>query len=144
MWIPGLILALVVSFVIRPLLVGLCLWPARIRPNERIFILFAGLKWAVPILLASYLLAAQIDSADRLYGIAVVVVIFSVVFHASLVPAVASWLHLPMRRLETEPWALGVRLQDEPEGPSATPSRPDRPRTGAPSTSSLPGPRRPG
>lgn len=115
-WIPGLILALVVSFVIRPVLVGLCLWPARIRPNERIFILFAGLKGAVPILLASYLLAAQINGADRLYGIAVVVVIFSVVFQASLVPAVASWLNLPMRRLEPEPWALGVRLQDEPEG----------------------------
>ena len=115
-WIPGLVLALVVSFVIRPVLVGLCLWPARIRPNERMFILFAGLKGAVPILLASYLLAAQIGGAERLYGITVVVVIFSVVFQASLVPAVATWLNLPMRRLETEPWALGVRLRDEPEG----------------------------
>ena len=31
-------------------------------------------------------------------------------------PAVAGWLHLPMRTSAPEPWALGVRLAEEPEG----------------------------
>ena len=50
-WIPGLILGAVLAFVIRPVLVGLCLFPARLKCNERNFVLFAGLKGAVPILL---------------------------------------------------------------------------------------------
>ncbi len=115
-WIPGLILGAVVAFVIRPVLVGLCLAPVALRRAERIFILFAGLKGAVPILLASFLLAAGIPQSQRLYGIVVVVVVFSVLVQAGLVPTVARLLELPMRTVPTEPWALGLRLRDEPEG----------------------------
>jgi len=49
-------------------------------------------------------------------GIVVVVVVFSVVVQGGLVPTVARLLHLPMRLIEPEPWALGVRLRDEPDG----------------------------
>lgn len=115
-WVPGLVLGAVLTIVIRPLLVGLCLWPTKLRRNERAFILFAGLKGAVPILLASYLLAAGVGQAERLYEIVVVVVVFSVVLQAGLVPTVAKKLHLPMRTVQPQPFALGVRLKDEPEG----------------------------
>ena len=70
--------------------------------------------WVPGLLL--FLLAARLPDAERLYGIVVVVVVFSVVVQGSLVPAVARLLHLPMRTIEPEPWALGVRLADEPEG----------------------------
>ena len=50
-WIPGLILGAVLAFAVRPALVGLSLIPARLKSNERNFVLFAGLKGAVPILL---------------------------------------------------------------------------------------------
>src|SRR5207248_3829620 len=43
-WIPGLILGAALAFVIRPALVGLCLIPARLKSNERNFVVFAGLK----------------------------------------------------------------------------------------------------
>lgn len=115
-WIPGLVLGATVAFVIRPVLVGLTLWPTRLERNERAFILFAGLKGAVPILLASYLLATGIEQGQRLYGIVVIVVAFSVVFQAGLVPTVARLLKLPMHTVEVQPWALGIRLVDEPEG----------------------------
>jgi cell volume regulation protein A len=115
-WIPGLILGAALAFVIRPVLVGLCLIPARLESNERNFVLFAGLKGAVPILLGSFLLAARVPEADRLYGIVAVVVVFSVVLQGSLVPAVARLLRVQMRAIEPEPWALGVRLRDEPAG----------------------------
>ena len=50
------------------------------------------------------------------YGIVIVVVVFSVVVQGSLVPAAARLLHVQMRAVEPQPWALGVRLRDEPEG----------------------------
>jgi cell volume regulation protein A len=115
-WGPGLVIGAVLAFVIRPVVVGLCLIPARLQNNERNFVLFAGLKGAVPILLGTFLLAAHVPDAARLYGIVVVVVVFSVLVQGSLVPTVAGLLSLPMRTVSQEPWAVGVRLSDEPEG----------------------------
>lgn len=115
-WVPGLALALVLAVVIRPLLVGPLLLPARLTRNENAFVLFAGLKGAVPLLLGSFLLTADVADAPRLYGIVVVVVVFSVVLQGGLVPTAARLLRLSMRQLEPEPWSLGVRLSDEPDG----------------------------
>jgi cell volume regulation protein A len=115
-WVPGLVLGASMAVIIRPLLVGLCLIPAKLQRNEQAFVLFAGLKGAVPILLGSLLLDANIQGAHRLYGIIIVVVAFSVLVQGSLVPTVARALHLPMRVLEPQPWSFGVRLAEEPEG----------------------------
>jgi cell volume regulation protein A len=115
-WVPGVIIGAAVVFIIRPALVGLCLMPARITGRERAFVLFAGLKGAVPILLGSYLITAHVPGAGRLYGIVSVVVIFSVFVQGSLVPAAARLLRIPIRAIDPQPWALGVRLQDEPSG----------------------------
>jgi cell volume regulation protein A len=115
-WIPGLLLGAALAFVIRPLLVGLCLIPVRLKSSQRNFVLFAGLKGAVPILLSSFMLTARLPGAERFYGIVVIVVVFSVVVQGSLVPTMARLLRLPMRTVEPEPWALGVRLRDEPSG----------------------------
>jgi len=115
-WIPGLILGVSVAIVVRPILVGLCLLPAHLPRAQRDFVLLTGLKGAVPILLGGYLLSAHVSGAQRLYGIVVVVVVFSVAVHASVVPGIARLLTLPMQPIELEPWALGVRLRNEPAG----------------------------
>jgi cell volume regulation protein A len=115
-WVPGLVLAVVLAVVIRPVLVGGCLLPARLRRNERRFVLFAGLKGAVPLLLGQLMLGAGVDQAHRLYGMVAVVVVFSVLVQGSLTPAAAQRLRVPMRPVDLEPWAMGVRLQNEPEG----------------------------
>lgn len=115
-WLPGLLLGLALALVIRPLLVGACLLPTRLRRNERTFVLFGGLKGAVPILLGSLVISADVVGADRLYGIVITVVAFSVIVQGSLVPTIAHALGLPMRKLEPQPWSLGVRLAEEPEG----------------------------
>lgn len=115
-WVCGLVIAVALTVLIRPLAVGFCLVPVRLQRNERAFVLFAGLKGAVPILLGELLRAAHVPDAERLYGVVVVVVIFSVLVQGSLVPGVANLLHLPMRTVETRPWEIGVRLADEPEG----------------------------
>jgi cell volume regulation protein A len=114
-WLPGLILGLALAIVIRPLVVGLCLLPAELERGERAFVLFAGLKGAVPILLGLLLLTADVPDAERLYGIVVIVVIFSVAVQGSLVPTVARRLGVPMQPIRPGPWAVGVQLQTEPD-----------------------------
>ncbi len=115
-WVPGLILALILIFVVRPLLVGVLTLPLRLTWGERTFVLWAGLKGAVPILLGAFVLSAGVPSAQRIYGIIFVVVLVSVVLQGSLVPSVARWCKVPMRSIEPEPWALGMRFRHEPEG----------------------------
>jgi cell volume regulation protein A len=115
-WGIGLTLALLLTFVIRPLLVGLLLAPVRLAWGERLFVLWAGLKGAVPILLGIFLLTAGVPDATRLYAIIFVVVAFSVLVQGGLVPAVAHRLGVPMRSVEPEPWSLGVRFRHEPRG----------------------------
>jgi potassium/hydrogen antiporter len=106
----GLTLAVLLTFVVRPLLVGLLLAPVRLAWGERLFVLWAGLKGAVPILLGTFLLTAGVPDATRLYGVIFVVVAFSALVQGGLVPAVAARLGVPMRAVEPEPWSLGVRF----------------------------------
>jgi len=115
-WAVGLGLALIMAFVVRPVLVGLVLWPVRLGRGERLFVLWAGLKGAVPILLGTYILTSGQADPVRAYGIVFVVVLFSVVVQGGLVPLVATRLRLPVRIVEQEPWALGMRFRDEPHG----------------------------
>ena len=112
--VPGIVLAALLAFVIRPLGVGALLLPIRLGRGERAFVLWAGLKGAVPILLGSFVLAAGRPGAQRLYEVIVVVVTLSVVVQGGLVPAVARLTRLPMRTIQPEPWSVGVRLREEP------------------------------
>ncbi|HEX7355127.1 MAG TPA: cation:proton antiporter [Mycobacteriales bacterium] len=130
-WVPGLVLGVVLACVLRPVLVGLCLLPARLRRNEAAFVLFAGLKGAVPILLGTLVVTGGVPHAARVYGIVIVVVVLSVVLQGGLVPEVARLLKLPMTVSYPQPYALGVRLAEEPEGVLRLRVRPGSPADGA-------------
>jgi cell volume regulation protein A len=115
-WQIGLILAALLAFVVRPLLVGLVLLPVPLGLGERVFVLWSGLKGAVPVLLGSYVLTSGDPGSLRVYNVVFVVVAFSVVVQGGLVPWLAGRVGLPMRVVEPEPWALGLRFRDEPHG----------------------------
>jgi len=95
-WFIGLVLAIVLAFVLRPVLCGLLLWPVRLARGERLFVLWAGLKGAVPILLGVFIVADGIAGYARLYAVIFVVVTFSVVVQGGLVPTVARRLSVPI------------------------------------------------
>jgi cell volume regulation protein A len=95
-WLDGLVLAVVLAVVARPLVVGLLLVPAKLSHNERIFVMWSGLKGAVPILLASFAVLGGVEDANRIYGIVFVVVAFSVVLQGASIPFVAARLGIPM------------------------------------------------
>jgi cell volume regulation protein A len=97
-WFEGLVLAALLAFVIRPLVVGALLLPVRLDRGERLFVMWSGLKGAVPILLAALALLGGVDDGNEIYGIVFVVVLFSVLVQGSLVPTVAARLNVPMER----------------------------------------------
>jgi cell volume regulation protein A len=109
-------LAAVLILLVRPLLVGLVLLPVRLRRGERAFVLWSGLKGVVPILLGTYVVAEGTEDADRLYAVIFVVVLVSVALQGGLVPTLARVWRVPMRVVEPEPWAMGMRFRDQPEG----------------------------
>jgi cell volume regulation protein A len=102
-WATGLAIAAILAFVVRPALVGLVIWPLRLGRGERIFVLWSGLKGAVPILLGTFIATSEVAGHERLYGIVVVVVAFSVVVQGGLVPTVARWCGLSMTNAEPDP-----------------------------------------
>jgi cell volume regulation protein A len=112
----GLGLAALLILVVRPVLVGLVLAPIRLRRGERVFVLWSGLKGVVPILLGTYAVAEAAPDADRIYAVVFVVVLLSVAVQGGLVPTVARACKVPMRITEPEPWAMGMRFRDRPEG----------------------------
>lgn len=112
----GLGIAAMLILVVRPLLVGLVTIPVRLDRGERAFVLFSGLKGAVPILLGTYVVVEGADRASEVYDIIFVVVLVSVVLQGGLVPSAARLLKVPMRVVEPQPWVLGMRFQDEPQG----------------------------
>ena len=63
-WLDGLILFLLAVFVARPLATWPLLFPVETSRNEETFIVWAGLKGAVPILLASFALARGVGDAE--------------------------------------------------------------------------------
>jgi cell volume regulation protein A len=112
----GIGVAAVMILLVRPLLVGALLTSITLRLGERAFVLWAGLKGAVPILLGSYVLREHVSGAARIYSVIFVVVLLSVLVQGGSVPLFARLWHVPMRVVEPEPWALGMRFRDEPEG----------------------------
>jgi cell volume regulation protein A len=104
------------AFVVRPLLVGALLLAVRLRAGERLFMMWSGLKGAVPILLGAFVMSAGTVGSVLVYHVIFVVVAFSVIVQGGLVPTVAARCGVPMREVEPRPWSLGVRFRDPPQG----------------------------
>jgi len=103
-WSDGLVLAVLGIFVVRPLALAPLLAPIDLTGGERAFVVWAGLKGAVPILLASFALLGAVDHAERIYLIVFVVVAISVTLQAATIPSAARRLRVPMLELREEEW----------------------------------------
>jgi cell volume regulation protein A len=97
--LEGLALAVVLALVARPLAVAPLLVPIQMRRNEKLFVVWAGLRGAVPILLAAFALLGGVEDAQRVYDIVFVVVAFSVIVQGSSIPLVARRLGIRMETL---------------------------------------------
>ncbi len=115
-WWIGIVLAALLALVVRPLVVGPLLLPVELRRGEKVFVLWSGLKGAVPILLGTFVFVADAPDAELIYNVIFVVVLFSVLVQGGLVPWIANRSGVPMRPIEPQPWGLGMRFREEPQG----------------------------
>jgi cell volume regulation protein A len=93
---PGIGLALVLMFVARPVAVFACLWPFHFSSKEMLFIAWVGLRGAVPIILAIFPIIAGVDEKKLMLDLALMVVIFSLLFQGSTIAWVARKLSLAL------------------------------------------------
>jgi cell volume regulation protein A len=115
-WLEGVLVALVLAALVRPPVVFATLGMTRLRWQEHCFIAWAGLKGAVPILLAAFAVLGDVAGAEHVYGIVFVVVLVSVVGQGTLVPLVAKLLDIPMSVRPALGWEFSVGLGKDPEG----------------------------
>jgi cell volume regulation protein A len=90
----GLLLALLLMFVARPLGVLLSLAPFRLGLRRSLLVAWVGLRGAVPVILATFPLTAGVERADAMFNIVFFVVIASAFIQGTTIPFVARLLGL--------------------------------------------------
>ena len=85
----GLAIAAFLALLARPFTAGALLAPTRLSANERAFVIWGGLKGAVPILLAAFALGEHVSDARRIYETVFVVVLASVIVQGGTIPYAA-------------------------------------------------------
>lgn len=87
MW-EGILIAVILMVIARPVAVYLTMIFMKYSGKEKLFVSWAGLKGAVPIVLATYPIVAGIESSDIIFN-----TVFFVVFFSALVQgSTLSWL----------------------------------------------------
>jgi cell volume regulation protein A len=95
--IAGLALAIGFFMIIfaRPLAVFMSIFPFKEIPAKaKLYVSWVGLRGAVPIILATYVLAANIEHGRIIFNIVFFITILSLLVQGTLVPAVARILGL--------------------------------------------------
>jgi potassium/hydrogen antiporter len=107
--LPGLIVALGLMLLARPIAVFACLAPFRFSRREKLFISWVGLRGAVGIFLASIPLLVGMPNAQLYFDVGFVVVLVSLAAQGWTITPAARWLHIalphhdpPPRRVELD------------------------------------------
>ncbi|WP_394776874.1 potassium/proton antiporter [Flavobacterium sp.] len=90
----GLVIALFLMFVARPLAVFLCLLFFKIKNRERLLVSWVGLRGAVPIIFATYPLLQGVEKSAMIFNIVFFIVLASVILQGTTIPIVAKRLYL--------------------------------------------------
>lgn len=92
--LDGVLLGVALMFVVRPLVVFLCLLGSRFNWREKTLISWGGLRGAAPIVLATFPLIAGVDGADRLFDLVFFVVLLSILIQGKTLAPLAALLRL--------------------------------------------------
>src|SRR5690606_5082507 len=64
----GIAIGLFASFIARPVVVALCILPFRYPPREMLYICWVGLRGAVPIILATFPVMANVPDGEKIFN----------------------------------------------------------------------------
>lgn len=92
--VPGILLALFLAFVARPIAVATCLLPFRYPAKEVGYIGWVGLRGAVPVILASYPVLSGVAEAARVFDIVFFVVVVNSIVPGATIRVVTKWFGL--------------------------------------------------
>ncbi|MFF7280411.1 potassium/proton antiporter [Streptomyces griseorubiginosus] len=92
--LPGLVIGLVLTMVARPLSVVLCLTPFRVPWQEQTLMSWAGLRGAVPIILATIPMVNGVEGSRRIFNIVFVLVVVYTLVQGPTLPWLARKLRL--------------------------------------------------
>jgi potassium/hydrogen antiporter len=93
-WKEGLLIAVLMIFLVRPFAVLACTLPFKYSLRERAFVIWGGLKGAVPIVLASYPAAFGLDPKGSIFNIIFFAVLLSCLVQGSTMGPIARLLRL--------------------------------------------------
>ncbi|MBL7742048.1 MAG: potassium/proton antiporter [Chitinophagaceae bacterium] len=109
----GILIALVLIFLARPIGVFISLSFFKMRLREKLFISWVGLRGAVPIVFATYPLIAGIGKADVIFHLVFFISASSVLLQGSTLPVVARWLKVTVPKKKAKRMtALDFELYD--------------------------------
>lgn len=114
--LEGLAIAGVLVFIARPVAVTLALLPFRFTWRELAFLSWAGLKGAIPIILAIYPLLLGVEGAMVLFNVVFFVVLVSALTQGWSLPVMAGWLDVQDKGRPTPPVTLEISSLKHIEG----------------------------
>ncbi len=93
-WQKGLLLALLLMFIARPVAILFCMFHSKFNLRERAFISWVGLRGAAPIVLATFPLVSGIENANMMFNMVFFIVLASVLIQGRTLMPVARLLKL--------------------------------------------------
>ncbi len=92
----GLLISVFLILVARPVSVFLSLAFFKTKLRTRLYISWAGLRGAVPIVFATYPLLAGIDKANAIFNIVFFISVTSVIIQGTTLSTFAKWFHVSL------------------------------------------------
>ena len=84
--IPAMVVGAVLALLARPAAVLACTLPLRVRWRQQAFLSWAGLRGAVPIVLATIPMNARVPGATRLFDIVFIIVVINTLVQGPTLP----------------------------------------------------------
>ena len=93
----GLLIAVFVIVVARPVSVVICLLPfKKTKKKSKLFLSWVGLRGATPIIFATYPVVAEVEGSDYIFNIVFFITLLSLLIQGTTISSLAKALHLDL------------------------------------------------